>query len=105
MNIHIPTGLWIFVTTYLTTRSLATALNLFFWFKSPDDWAAFVERSPRMALAVRVSRAWGIDWRKVLRLVRETTRRFRAQGLPLPEAVDLVVVVVASPSEPKVSER
>ena len=97
---HIPAALYIFATTYLTTRTFATALNLFFWFKSPDDWAAFVERAPKLSMLVRLSRAWGIDWRKVLRLIRSTTAALRKQGLQLPEAVDTVTttVIVATTS-------
>lgn len=68
--------------------AVATVLNVFFWWRSPDDWAAFVERAPRLALLVRLSRAWGVDWRKTLRLTREATRAFRAKGFPLPEAED-----------------
>lgn len=91
---HIPAAVYIFATTYLTTRTFATALNLFFWFKSPDDWATFVERQPKLAMLVRLSRAWGIDWRKVLRLIRSTTATLRKQGLQLPEAVDTVTTTV-----------
>lgn len=101
MNIpNIPTGLVIFATTYLSSRAVATALNLFFWFHNPDDWAAFVEAQPRLSILVRISRAWGIDWRKTLRLIRAMTATFRKQGVPFPEAEDPPPAVLVPPETP-----
>ncbi len=99
MNIHIPAGVFAVITTYFTARTLATVLNVFFWYKNPDDWAAFVEGQKRLSILVRLSRAWGIDWRKGLRLIRAFTATFRKQGFPLPEASD------PAPDEPKVPKR
>ena len=56
------------VLELLAAYALTGVLNWFFSFKTPEEWEAFVARSPRGAVAVKALRKAGLDLPGLLRL-------------------------------------
>ena len=76
MNIHIPT--WLAYPFLIPV--LATVLNAFFHFRTPEGWALFCATSPRLSLVVMLASRIGIDPAGAIRDIRNWTKTFRQQG-------------------------
>lgn len=61
---------------------LSGALNVLFWFKSPEEWVSFAERNPRSAAVIRLLRGWGFDPMKGLVAIRDLARKRTAGAGP-----------------------
>ncbi len=55
-------------------------LNIFFWFKSPEEWISFAEKNPRAAAFMRLVRGWGFDPIKGLYAIRDLAKKRTARG-------------------------
>lgn len=45
---------------------LSGAVNVLFWFRTPEDWVKFAEKNPKAARFIRIMRAAGFDPVKTL---------------------------------------
>lgn len=57
-------------------------LNFIFWLKSPEQWIAFAERSPRLAALVKLVRAMGLNPVFALDALRQFAERKTHAGVP-----------------------
>ena len=65
-------------------NTVSSILNIFFWFKTPEEWVAFAERYPRAADGIRLVRAWGIDPAKGLKAIQTLVEKRRPRTVPPP---------------------
>jgi uncharacterized membrane protein YkgB len=68
------------ISAWITTAAVVASsvwtivsaiVNVCFRFKTPEEWLQFVERAPRGALVIKVTRAWGVDPLKGLKVIRD----------------------------------
>ena len=84
MTIHLPT--WLALPALIPI--IATILNAFFHFRTPEGWARFCAESPRLSLVIMLCGRFGVDPAGAIRDIRDWTKTYRMQGWQMGDAID-----------------